>query len=218
MTMEGAVTKQRQQGRPGTSPTPAAVLRLPIWDPFVRAFHWLLVAGFVANFFELVRPGKTAHQIIGYVILGLIAARLVWGLVGPRHARFADFVRTPGQVIAHLRQLARHRDRRYLGHSPAGGAMIVALLLTIAALGATGWFSRTDWFFGVKWMEETHEILANALLALVILHVLGVVHASWRHRENLVLSMLTGRKRAINAHVPPTPEPLREHAPADRRG
>lgn len=212
MTMEDAVTKRGTKSMSGTSPTPEAAPRLRIWDPFVRVFHWLLVAGFAANFFELVRAGKTAHQVIGYVVLGLIAARLVWGLVGPRHARFADFVRAPGHVVDHLRQMVRHRDRRYLGHSPAGGAMIVALLLAIVAVGATGWLSRTDWFFGIKWMEEAHEILANALLALVILHVLGVIHACWRHRENLVLSMVTGRKRQMIAA-----EMLPDHAPADRR-
>lgn len=212
MKMEDAVTKRWTKRMYGTPPTPEAVPRLRIWDPFVRAFHWLLVAGFAANFFELVRPGKYAHQVIGYVILGLIAVRLVWGLIGPRHARFADFVRAPGHILDHLRQLVRHRDRRYLGHNPTGGAMIVALLLSIAAVGATGWLSRTDWFFGVKWMEEAHEVLANALLALVILHVLGVIHACWRHRENLVLSMVTGRKRqTVAAELP-------EHAPADRRG
>lgn len=212
MTMEDAIAKPGTKGRSGTTPTPAADPHLRIWDPFVRVFHWLLVAGLAVNFFELVRPGKTTHQIIGYIVLGLIAARLIWGLVGPRHARFADFVRAPGQVADHVRQLFRRRDRRYLGHSPAGGAMIVALLLTVTAIGATGWLSRTDWFFGVKWMEEAHEILANALLALVILHILGVLHACWRHRENLVLSMLTGRKRRTTVA-----EPLPDHAPADRR-
>jgi cytochrome b len=196
----------------------AASMTLRIWDPFVRVFHWLLAIGFAVNFFELVRPGKYPHRVIGYVILGLIAARLIWGLIGSRHARFADFVRAPSKVLAHLRAIARNRDRRYLGHNPAGGAMIVMLLLTTLAVGATGWLSRTHWFFGVKWMEEAHEILANTMLALVIVHVLGVVHACWRHRENLVLSMLTGRKRALRAPVTLTPEPLREHAPADRRG
>lgn len=214
MTMEDAVAKRRMKRMSGTPPSPvAAASHLRIWDPFVRVFHWLLVAGFAANFFELVRPGKSTHQVIGYVILGLIAARLVWGLIGPRHARFADFVRAPRQILDHLRQIVRSRDGRYLGHNPAGGAMIVALLLATAAVGATGWLSRTDWFFGVKWMGEAHEVLANAMLALVILHVLGVVHACWRHRENLVLSMVTGRKRRPTAR-----EPQSEYAPADRRG
>lgn len=216
MTMEDAVAKQSSRRKYGTALSPAAQpMRLRIWDPFVRVFHWLLVIGFAVNFFELVRPGKYPHRVIGYVILSLIAARLIWGLVGPRHARFADFVRAPREIVGHLRAIFRKSDHRYLGHNPAGGAMIVALLLTTLAVGATGWLSRTDWFFGVKWMEDVHGVFANTMLALVVLHVLGVVHACWRHRENLVLSMLTGRKR-----VPATAasEHLRQYAPADRRG
>ena len=215
MAMEDAVATQGTKRTYGTLSPAAESIRVRIWDPFVRVFHWLLVIGFAVNFFELVRPGKYPHRVIGYVILSLIAARLIWGLIGPRHARFADFVRAPREIIDHLRALIRNRDRHYLGHNPAGGAMIVILLLTTLAVGATGWLSRADWFFGVKWMEEVHGILANTMLALVILHVLGVVHACWRHRENLVLSMLTGRKR-----VPATvaPEHLRQYAPADRRG
>lgn len=197
MTMEDAVAKARF-GKAPNAPLPptAPAAKLRIWDPFVRVFHWLLAAGFVVNYFELVREGKSAHQIVGYVMLGLVAARILWGFAGPRYARFSSFVRSPRQVLGHLRQMARHQDGRYLGHNPAGGAMAVALLLTVLAVGGTGWLSRTDWFFGIEWMEEAHEILANLMLALVILHVLGVLHACWRHRENLVLSMMTGRKRA----------------------
>jgi cytochrome b len=166
-----------------------------VWDPFVRAFHWLLVAGFAINYLEIVRAGKLPHQIIGYVVLALIAARILWGFVGPRHARFASFVVHPWAALSHLRETLAHRDRRHLGHNPAGAAMVVALLTVTVLVGATGWLSTTDWFFGIKWMEEMHEILANLMLALAGLHILGVVHASWRHRENLVLSMVTGRKR-----------------------
>ncbi len=166
-----------------------------VWDPFVRAFHWLLVAGFVANYFELVRAGKFLHQVVGYIVLGLVAARILWGFLGPRHARFADFIARPAAVRRHLGEVLTHRDRRYFGHNPAGGAMVLALLAATVLVGVTGWLSTTYWFFGSDAMEEAHEILANLMLGLAILHILGVIHASWRHRENLVLSMLTGRKR-----------------------
>lgn len=213
MAMEDAVAKNRLGALSGSQHPPAAdSAKARVWDPFVRVFHWLLAAGFVVNYFELVREGKSAHQIVGYVMLGLVAARMVWGLIGPRHARFAEFVRAPRQVAAYLLRVARHRDERHVGHNPAGGIMVVALLATILLVGLTGWLGTTDWFFGSDFMEEAHEVAANALLALVILHVLGVAHASWRHRENLVLSMLTGRKRA------PRAEPPSHHASADRRG
>lgn len=166
-----------------------------VWDPFVRVFHWLLVAGFAVNYFELVREGKLAHQFIGYVVLGLVAARILWGFLGPRHARFTDFVRPPAAVRRHLGAILAHRDRRYLGHNPAGGAMILVLLTVAILVGLTGWLSTTYWFFGSDFVTEAHELLANVMLALAAMHILGVIHASWRHRENLVLSMVIGRKR-----------------------
>lgn len=213
MAMEDAVARNRFGSAADASLPPAAKsAKARIWDPFVRVFHWLLAAGFIVNYFELVREGKSAHQIVGYVMLGLVVARVVWGLFGPRHARFSDFVRPPRQVAGYLLRMVRHRDERHLGHNPAGGIMVLALLASVLLTGLTGWLGTTDWFFGSDFMEEAHEVAANAMLALVILHVLGVVHASWRHRENLVLSMLTGRKRA------PEAEPQTHHAPADRRG
>jgi len=196
MSVEGATNTAQPVGTQPAASTPArhaALVR--VWDPFVRVFHWLLVAGFAVNYFELVREGKQAHQIVGYAVLALIAARIVWGFVGPRTARFSDFVASPAAVRRYLGEMLAHRDRRYLGHNPAGGAMVLALLTVTILVGVTGWLNTTDWFFGSDAMEEAHEILANLMLALAGLHILGVIHASWRHRENLVLSMLTGRKR-----------------------
>ena len=193
MTMEGAANAGSSDRTAGSSPPGRRPML--VWDPFVRVFHWLVVAGFVVNYFELVREGKLAHQVVGYVVLGLIAARILWGFVGSRYARFSAFVVHPVAALRHLRDTLAHRDRRYLGHNPAGGAMVVALLVTTVLVGATGWLNTTDWFFGSDFMEETHELLANLMLALAGLHILGVIHASWRHRENLVKSMVTGRKR-----------------------
>jgi cytochrome b len=196
VTMEGATNMAPMTTRGSAPSTPerrAGPVR--VWDPFVRVFHWLLVAGLTVNYFELVRSGKLPHQIVGYTVLALIAARILWGFVGSRHARFADFVGRPSAIRRYLGEILGHRDRRYLGHNPAGGAMVLALLIVTTLVGATGWLSTTDWFFGIKWMKESHEILANLMLALAGVHILGVIHASWRHRENLVLSMVTGRKR-----------------------
>ena len=194
MPMEGATNMTTTRtSAPSTPERRAGSVR--VWDPFVRAFHWFLVAGFAANYFELVREGKLAHQVIGYVVLGLVAARILWGFFGPRHARFVDYVVHPLAALRYLGQTFAHRGERHLGHNPAGGAMVLALLTVTILVGATGWLSTTDWFFGSDFMEETHEILANLMLALAGLHILGVIHASWRHRENLVLSMVTGRKR-----------------------
>jgi cytochrome b len=195
MTMEGAANAESNDRTSGPSTPQRRAGKMRVWDPFVRVFHWLLVAGFIVNYFELVREGKLPHQVIGYVMVGLVVLRILWGFLGPRHARFRDFVVHPVAALRHLRETFAHRDKRHVGHNPAGGVMVVALLVTILLVGLTGWLSTTDWFFGSDFMEEAHEILASLMLALVGLHVLGVLHASWRHRENLVLSMVTGRKR-----------------------
>lgn len=166
-----------------------------IWDPLVRVFHWGLVASFAMAWIS-AEEWDDLHYWAGYMAGALIAFRLVWGLIGPRYARFTQFVKSPAAVAGYLGDMIKGRERRHLGHNPAGGLMILALIFTMAALSFTGWLSTTDAYWGVEWVEEVHETLANVLLALVGLHVLGVIAASLRHRENLVRAMLTGRKKA----------------------
>ena len=165
-----------------------------VWDPLVRLFHWALVAAFAAAWVT-ADEWERAHEIVGYAVIGLVAFRLVWGVVGTRYARFTDFVRGPREVIGYLEDAAAHRAPRYLGHNPAGGAMIVALLVMLVVVGATGYLLTTTTFWEVEWVEELHEAAAYAMLVLVGLHVLGVIIASLEHGENLVRAMITGRKR-----------------------
>lgn len=170
-----------------------------VWDPLVRIFHWSLVAAFViawATGDEL----KTVHEVAGYTIVGLVAFRVLWGLVGSTHARFSDFVRGPSAVIGYLFDTARLRARRYLGHNPAGGAMVVALLIMLSVICTTGIMMTMDAFWGVDWVEEAHEVAVNVTIVLIGLHLLGVAVAGLEHRENLVGSMITGRKRRDTAH------------------
>jgi cytochrome b len=165
-----------------------------IWDPFVRVFHWSLVASFAVAWLS-AEDVRVLHEWAGYAAGALIGLRLVWGIMGTRYARFRQFVRSPGAVAAYLRDIITGREARYLGHNPAGGLMILALLATMAAVATTGWMQTTDAWFGVDWVEAVHEVLASLMLGLVGLHVLGVLVASLRHRENLVRAMFTGRKR-----------------------
>ena len=176
--------------------------RVRVWDGFVRLFHWSLAALIAGTWLTADGP-KLWHERMGYAIAGLIAARLVWGFVGPRHARFGDFVHGPRSVLAYLRALRAGGEPRYLGHNPAGGAMIVALLLAVSGTALTGWLQTTDAYWGSEVMEEIHEALATLILVLAALHVAGVVVESLRHRENLVLSMLTGTKRPLAAKDSP---------------
>jgi len=165
-----------------------------VWDPLVRVFHWSLVLAFFGAYL-LGDDGGQLHQALGYTVLGLVALRLLWGLVGSRHARFADFIPSYRKLMSYLKDVLAHREARYLGHNPAGAVMIVALLLALIGTGTTGWLLTTDAFWDSNLMEEVHETLANGTLFLVGLHVAGVLFSSLRHRENLVRAMLTGRKR-----------------------
>ncbi len=176
--------------------TPPATVK--VWDPFVRVFHWSLATLFLVAYVtgdEIER----VHIAAGYVIAGLIALRVVWGFVGPTHARFSNFVKSPRQVLAYLRDVALFRAPRYLGHNPAGGAMIIALLVMLAATGITGIMMTADSYWGAEWVEEVHEAFAHLTVGLIVFHVLGVLIASFEHGENLVKSMITGRKRRPTA-------------------
>jgi cytochrome b len=167
-----------------------------VWDAFVRVFHWGLVVAFATAWLFIDDDYETIHRVAGYAVAALIAARIAWGIAGTGYARFAQFVRAPSTVFHYLADVARGREVRYLGHNPAGGAMVVALLSIVGAICFTGWLMTTDAFWGSALMEAVHEALTNIALGLIALHVGGVVLASVRHRESLIRAMITGRKRA----------------------
>jgi cytochrome b len=171
--------------------TPPATIK--VWDPFIRVFHWSLATLFLVAY-ATGDEVERVHVAAGYAIAGLVAARVIWGFIGSRHAQFRSFVRPPREVLAYLRDLALLRAPRYLGHNPTGGAMIIALLATLTATCITGYMMTTDAFWGSKWIEEVHETSANLVMGLIVVHVLGVLIASFEHRENLVKAMITGRK------------------------
>lgn len=164
-----------------------------VWDPLVRLCHWTLAAGFILAF--VTEEGDLAHQVAGYVAAGAVAIRLVWGFIGSGHARFSSFVSGPAGLAAHLGDLLHGRDRRYVGHNPAAGAMALALLGLTLFLGGTGWMMTTDQYYGVEWLEGVHEGAAYLGLVLVCTHVAAALYESVRHGENLPWAMVTGRKR-----------------------
>ena len=170
------------------------VRTLRVWDPLVRIGHWLLAASILFAWLTRHRAGPW-HEWIGYGALAIVAVRLMWGLIGGPHARFSGFIKSPRATLSYVRALIRGREAPSVGHNPLGGWMIVALLLTVSAVCATGWLYTTDRYWGVEWVETLHSKLTDVLIVLAALHVAGVLHASWRHRENLIAAMFHGRKR-----------------------
>ncbi|MBY5405735.1 cytochrome b/b6 domain-containing protein [Rhizobium sp. WSM1274] len=169
--------------------------KIRVWDPVVRMFHWGLVGLFAFSFLT-GDEWKQAHILSGYAIVGLLLVRIIWGFVGSHHARFSNFIYDPITTLGFLRDSLAMRAKRYIGHNPAGGAMVLALLLAISGIATTGYMMTTDAYWGVEWVEVAHELLVNLTLGLVVLHIAGVLLASIEHRENLVRAMVTGRKRA----------------------
>jgi cytochrome b len=172
--------------------------RILVWDLPVRVSHWLLATSFLGAW--LTAEGeqwRLLHVTLGYTVLGLVGFRLVWGVLGTRHARFASFVRGPSVVARYLASLLHRQPQHYTGHNPAGAIAILALLLLGLAVGISGW--ATYALAGGEAYEDVHEVLATLMLVVVGLHIVGVLVGSWVHRENLVGAMITGRKHGAPA-------------------
>lgn len=169
-----------------------------VWDILTRIFHWSFAASFAGAWLTAESERfRDVHVMLGYGMLGLIGFRILWGFVGPANARFSNFIKGPAAVVSYLRSLVGPRPEHHLGHNPAGAIAIVLLLAAGLATIASGWAVYND--LGGKWLEESHDVLASAMLAVVGVHIAGVVLSSWLHGENLVAAMLTGRKKAPGA-------------------
>lgn len=180
---------------------------IKVWDPLVRIFHWSLVLAFIIAFIT-EEDFLAIHTFAGYTVFGLIVLRVIWGIIGTRHARFSDFIYSKETIKQFIKDTLSFRAKRYLGHNPAGGAMIILMIISLLITSFTGiavygaeeqagpmasLFSQSHGFWGEAF-EETHEFFANFTLLLVFIHVSGVIVESFIHKENLVKSMITGMK------------------------
>lgn len=169
-------------------------IRLRVWDLPTRIFHWSLVASFTIAFFTAESERlRDIHVLAGYTLAGLIAFRLVWGFVGGGYSRFAEFLPTPQKLIDYLKSLLQGNPQHHVGHNPAGAVAIFLLLACGVVASFSGWAVYED--VGGHFVEELHEGASNGMLAIVVIHIAGVIVSSWLHRENLVLAMLTGWKK-----------------------
>lgn len=185
--------------------------KVKVWDPIIRIFHWSLVSAFLIAYLT-EEDFLSLHVWAGYTVLSLVFLRTLWGLVGTKYARFSDFVYTPQAIKQFLLETLRLRAPRHLGHNPAGGAMIIFLLIALLVTSLSGLAvyaiednagPLADVLAGVGefWgevLEEMHEFFANFTVALVLLHIAGVIVESLIHRENLVSAMWHGYKRKTN--------------------
>ncbi|MET3999997.1 cytochrome b/b6 domain-containing protein [Marinobacterium sp. MBR-109] len=204
----------------------AKLERKPVWDIYVRLFHWTLAAsvlfawwsgttgGYVNETFNLLGLSlslkfdvMTWHMYAGYTVLTLVLFRLMWGFAGSHHARFSEFVHSPVTTARYALQMLQRREPHHLGHNPLGGWMVVALLLLTAAQASTGLFANDEVFIegplaslvsSSMSVEITrwHRWLFDILLIAIGLHLLGVIYHQLFKREKLVQAMLHGRKPA----------------------
>ncbi|KWU51013.1 cytochrome b/b6 domain-containing protein [Pseudomonas palleroniana] len=170
---------------------------LRLWDPLVRLFHLSIAGVFIANY-ALNEAGDTWHVWLGYYAMAWLLVRTVWGFVGPRSARWADFWPTPKRLKAHVRSLLNRNPQHRLGHSPLGALVMVLMLSALLTLGVSGFLMQeVDALWGADWPLQVHASATNVLLALVCVHVLAAVFESIQVKDNLPLSMLTGRRKRL---------------------
>ena len=222
-----------------------------VWDILTRIFHWSLVAAFAVAFITSEGDDRL-HTSFGYIVIGLIVFRLLWGFIGSKHSRFSDFLYGPAKIIGYLKGIATGRPVHYTGHNPAGGAMIIVMLITLSLLCFSGlkvWGTEGEGLLagvdtsivsvahadddsheygergesaergerasyagassadgdgggngaGHEFWEETHEFFADLMIFFIFTHIAGVLISSYIHKENLVKSMITGRKEVGGA-------------------
>ncbi len=177
---------------------------IKVWDSFIRIFHWSLVFFFL--FAYVTEDWESMHILAGYVVAILMSMRLIWGLVGTRHARFISFVKSPATVLRYFKSMLSLKVPHYQGHNPVAAVMVIALLASIALISLTGFILIAIEGSGPlagtflasiseDLAEGAHEFFANLTLLLVIVHVLGVLVSSLLEGENLAKAMVTGRKQ-----------------------
>jgi cytochrome b len=167
-----------------------------VWDMPVRVFHWLLVICFAGAWLTSESERlQMIHYAFGYTACLLVLIRLVWGVIGTRYARFSQFLKSPKVVLEHFMAMLRGRPHHDVGHNPAGGLVMIALMLLILVIGLSGYLSVKE-VLG-NFSGEIHESVASLALAIVILHILAAIVMSMLEKQNLVRSMVNGKKQGM---------------------
>jgi cytochrome b len=192
--------------------TPPAPLRQPLWDIPTRVFHWVIVCCLPLAWWSAETQRYDLHEWTGYTVLVLVATRIVWGFVGSRHSRFADFLVGPGSVLAYL----RGAPAASAGHNPLGGWSVMLLLSLLLLQAVSGLFNSDDVLFSgplYYWantgfrdaMGVVHDVAFNALLVLVSVHVAAVLYHQARRKEKLLQAMVRGAAEGREGRARPVP-------------
>lgn len=168
--------------------------RILVWDLPTRVFHWLMAGSFLGAFLTAESERyRDIHVVLGYTVLGLVAFRFLWGIVGTRYARFSSFPIAPRRVLEYLKSLFTRSPQHHVGHNPAGSLAIYAILALALLAGVTGYGAYEE--IGGEWLADLHDGVASAMLGLIFIHIGAVMVSSLVHRENLVTAMLNGYKK-----------------------
>ncbi len=188
-------------------PTNSALQAVTVWDISVRIFHWSLVAGIGFLWYSGEEGGNimTWHMYVGYTMLGLILYRLLWGIYGSTYTRFSYFIKSPSKTFNYAKDFIKGESPHYLSHNPLGGWMTIVLMALVFIQAATGLFATDDIItegplFSLVdestayLLTEIHEINFNLLLLCAGLHIVAVLYHRFVKGEDLVKSMITGKK------------------------
>ncbi len=174
-------------------------VHLKLWDPIVRLFHLSVAGAFVANYW-LNEAGECWHEWLGYYAVVWLVIRFIWGFIGKGAARWSDFFPTYSRLKLHLRALIKREPYHRMGHSPLGALVMIFMMLIILTLGISGFMmEEIDYFWGEDWLQNLHMWSANTLLCLVLIHITAAIFESYRLKENLPLSMITGSRKPLKS-------------------
>lgn len=175
-----------------------------VWDHWIRLSHWLIAVLIPANYW-LLEPGEPKHEWVGYLLLALILARVIWGVYGSPNARIKGFFPYPKALIAYIKlykvnkkkttaQLANYHKNKP-GHNPLGALMIVFLWAVILIISITGWLQTTDKYWGEEWVQNLHSYSANTILITACLHIAAVFFMQIYYKQSLIKPMITGYRK-----------------------
>lgn len=175
-----------------------------VWDLPVRVFHWLLVLSFAGAWMTAESEAQQMiHYAFGYTACALVLCRILWGLIGTRYARFTQFIKGPSKTTHHIKSILNRQQDHQLGHNPAGALAMVLLMVLILVLGITGYWIVKDLLS--ERVGEVHEIIASMAMAVVTVHIAAAILMSFLQNENLIKSMVTGKKMGAVEQAIPSP-------------